>query len=99
MNASVPWPLGDLVEIEIPPEVDYDELQRIVDKDFRSPLFNTRSILVIYKGKIILEQYADGITKDTRLLGWSMTKSVTSAMVGFFFSYLFFPDILILILF
>jgi CubicO group peptidase (beta-lactamase class C family) len=37
---------------------------------------------VVYDGRIITERYAPGFTKDTPLLGWSMTKSVTNALVG-----------------
>jgi len=37
---------------------------------------------VVHKGKIIKEQYAEGFDEDTPLIGWSMTKSVTNAMVG-----------------
>ena len=43
---------------------------------------NTRGVAVLYKGQLVGEQYAEGYTKDSRLLGWSMTKSVTSTMAG-----------------
>ncbi len=43
---------------------------------------NTRGVVVLYKGQLIGEQYAEGYTKDSRLLGWSMTKSLTSTMAG-----------------
>ncbi|GAA4823826.1 serine hydrolase [Algivirga pacifica] len=43
---------------------------------------NTRAVVVMHKGKIIGEQYAEGINVDTPLLGWSMTKSILSALVG-----------------
>lgn len=43
---------------------------------------NTRAVVVIYKGKLIYEQYAEGITKQSRLLGWSMNKSITASLVG-----------------
>ncbi|MEH0157135.1 serine hydrolase [Limibacter armeniacum] len=42
----------------------------------------TRAVVVVHKGKVIAEQYADGITPATRLLGWSMTKSIISALAG-----------------
>ena len=40
------------------------------------------AVVVVYDGRIIAEKYAPGFTKDTPLLGWSMTKSVTNALVG-----------------
>jgi CubicO group peptidase (beta-lactamase class C family) len=43
---------------------------------------NTRAIVVMQNGKMISEKYADGFSQKTPLLGWSMTKSVTNAMIG-----------------
>ena len=42
----------------------------------------TRSVLVLYKGKLVTEKYAAGFSKNSRLLGWSMTKSVTATLFG-----------------
>jgi CubicO group peptidase (beta-lactamase class C family) len=42
----------------------------------------TRAIVVMQNGKIIGEKYANGYSPTTPLLGWSMTKSVTNAMIG-----------------
>ena len=42
----------------------------------------SRAIVVLYKGQLIAEKYAPGITPETKLLGWSMTKSITSAVLG-----------------
>jgi CubicO group peptidase (beta-lactamase class C family) len=36
---------------------------------------------VIYKDKIIAEKYDTGFDKNSRILGWSMTKSITSVGV------------------
>jgi CubicO group peptidase (beta-lactamase class C family) len=38
--------------------------------------------VVLYKNQLLAERYADGFTKDTPLLGWSMSKSVANALVG-----------------
>ena len=37
---------------------------------------------MIYKDKIIAEKYADGFDKNSRILGWSMTKSLTGTFFG-----------------
>lgn len=41
-----------------------------------------RAIVVVKNGVIAGERYGDGFTKDTPLLGWSMTKSVTAMVAG-----------------
>lgn len=43
---------------------------------------NTKAIVVIHKGQLVAEMYATGIDANTPLIGWSMTKSVTSLLVG-----------------
>lgn len=43
---------------------------------------NTRGVVVLQQGKIIAERYAAGFTAATPQLGWSMTKSVNSALIG-----------------
>ena len=42
----------------------------------------TRAVVVIYKDKIIAEQYATGFNKNSKILGWSMTKSITATCFG-----------------
>jgi hypothetical protein len=43
---------------------------------------NTRAVVILHKGKIVGEHYAEGFDKNSRLLGWSMTKSLTSTIFG-----------------
>lgn len=42
----------------------------------------TRAVLVIYKDKIIAEKYETGFNKYSKILGWSMTKSITATCFG-----------------
>jgi CubicO group peptidase (beta-lactamase class C family) len=66
--------------------VDYDKINNAVsyafEKDGEEDLKKTRAVLVIYKDQIVAERYATGFTKDSRILGWSMTKSLVSTMYG-----------------
>ncbi|MEL6322964.1 MAG: serine hydrolase [Pseudomonadota bacterium] len=43
---------------------------------------NTKAVVVVHKGELIAERYADGVSRDTPLIGWSMAKSVTALLVG-----------------
>ncbi len=43
---------------------------------------NTSAIIVVHDGRIIAEQYAQGVKPNDRLMGWSMTKSITNALIG-----------------
>ncbi len=63
--------------------VDYDRLEKAVDGAFANPeLQKTRTVLVVYKNRLLTERYADGFTPETPILGWSMTKSVLATLYG-----------------
>lgn len=52
------------------------------EKDPENPEMITRAVAVIYKGQLVGEQYAPGFDKDSRLIGWSMSKTVTAVLYG-----------------
>ena len=77
-----PFPYGELEQKDtIFSTINYDKLNKAISEAF-TPKNKTRGVLVIYKDKIISEKYADGFTKNSLFLGWSMTKSVTNAVLG-----------------
>ena len=85
-NPDESWPYGRLDSVDMDTPFNSARLKEAFDYAFDEPYPDnpryTRAALVIYKGKIIKEQYGEGFDKETPLIGWSMTKSVTNAMVG-----------------
>ena len=60
-------------------------LFRSLDRAFTEPgpsPRRTRAIVIVQDGVIVGERYASGITVDTPLNGWSMTKSAMGALIG-----------------
>ena len=70
------WPLGNQVELPINPELD------AVLNDPELSGEGMRAIVVVKDGKLIAERYGAGFDPQTPLLGWSMTKTVTAALIG-----------------
>jgi len=69
-----------------PRERDLPKLSGVLDWAFAeldpSRMRRTRAVVILHEGRLVAERYADGITKDTPLLGWSMSKSVINALAG-----------------
>jgi CubicO group peptidase (beta-lactamase class C family) len=42
----------------------------------------TKAVVALHRGRVVGERYAPGVTAATPLLGYSMTKSVTNALLG-----------------
>ena len=57
-------------------------LDRAFAEPAQPPYRRTRAVVVMKSGRVIAERYADGIGPETPLLGFSMTKSVVSALIG-----------------
>ena len=86
-RADLPWPMGAGGPVDPLPEgVDAGRLTRALDAAFADPdpanPRQTRAVAVVYDGRLIAERYAPGIEPSMPLLGWSMSKSVTNALVG-----------------
>lgn len=43
---------------------------------------NTTGLIVLHEGRVVFEEYYRGETPETRHISWSVSKSLTSAMIG-----------------
>lgn len=83
---TIAWPTGNLNADSTFTSIDYQKLNAALDSAFIEPgpakLRRTRAVVVLYEGRIVAERYAEGFDENTLLIGWSMTKSLTNAVVG-----------------
>ncbi|MGO4772894.1 serine hydrolase domain-containing protein [Flavobacterium sp. W22_SRS_FK3] len=83
---NLPFPYGNNEPKDtVFSNIDYSKLKKAIDNAFDKSgrkLKRTRAVVVLYKNKLIAEKYDTGFTKDSKILGWSMTKSITSSAFG-----------------
>ncbi len=82
-TASSPWPAGEVLPQEsLPAEIDAAKLKQAVDAAFEPAGAMTSAYVVTWRGKIIAERYAPGITPQTPLESWAMGKTVLAILMG-----------------
>ncbi|UJR11179.1 hypothetical protein I4U23_015360 [Adineta vaga] len=84
---NILWPMGNqILDNQYPSNVNQTLVENVIDTLFieKDPtnLLRTRAVVVVYDGKLIAERYGSGYSSSTKFLGWSMTKSITSALIG-----------------
>lgn len=57
-------------------------VRRAFDEQNKDGYPDTRAIVVVQHGAIVAEHYAPGFDRNSRLLGWSATKSLSATLVG-----------------
>jgi len=86
---AIAWPNGDLVpEKPLPPGVSRPALEaagrwafdRVAHGGHAGQV--TLSLLVVYRGDIVFERYADGVDYRTRTRTWSAAKSIAGTLIG-----------------
>ena len=84
-TTHLPWPMGDAVTpTTLDPRISESALSAAETWAFErsSPEQKTVSLLVLHKGEIVLERYADGFDITTRTRTWSTAKSIASTLIG-----------------
>ncbi len=80
------WPQGAAgIDPQAQANVNMSVIDAAIDDAFEETEGNTRNtmaVAVVHQGKLVAERYAEGADETTRLIGWSMSKSVTSTLVG-----------------
>lgn len=82
---NIAWPNGDKVSIQKKSKaIDYEALDNAIDWSFNreTPEQTTISLVVVHKGEIIAEQYADGFDYTTKTRTWSTAKSIAVSLIG-----------------
>ncbi|WP_275791127.1 serine hydrolase domain-containing protein [Pararhizobium gei] len=74
IDDAKPWPDGSGASIN--PSVQ----GLLSDAQLAGP--GMRAVVVVKNGRIVGEAYGEGFDSATPLLGWSMTKTVTAALIG-----------------
>jgi CubicO group peptidase (beta-lactamase class C family) len=83
--AGLAWPTEDWQSAPLPADVDRPAFDLAVTEAFAGvhpQLGETRAVIVVQGGRVVFERYRDGYDRGTRLVSWSMAKSITHALVG-----------------
>ena len=79
---TTPFPFGNAEQKDtLFNSVNYTKLNHTVSNLFTNGT-KTRAVVVVHKNQIIAEKYSTGFNKNSRILGWSMTKSIMSTVFG-----------------
>ena len=76
------WPAGDGNQSGRFADVDYAKVAAATDSAFANPAGLTAAFVVVHKGRIIAERYAQGANRDMQLESWSMGKSIMGTLIG-----------------
>jgi len=82
--SGVPWPTRDWPTATLPVAANAAAVETALAATERASreLGETRAVVVVQGGRIVAERYMRGYSAATRLVSWSMAKSITHALVG-----------------
>lgn len=80
------WPHTETVATRPDTGIDHKALGQAIDRAFAEQpgkkAIHTRAVVVVHKGQLVAERYADDFDQNMPLAGWSMTKTLTNALIG-----------------
>lgn len=81
---GVPWPTHEWPVGPLDATVDGARLQRVIEAQLADDAVygRTLALVVVHRGRLVVERYAPGIDASATQRSWSMAKSVTHALVG-----------------
>lgn len=62
--------------------IDYASITQTLNDAFADETDGHRAIVVIVDGHLVAERYAEGFSKETPFLSWSMAKSILATFIG-----------------
>ncbi|HXU80050.1 MAG TPA: serine hydrolase [Polyangia bacterium] len=80
---DVPWPTREWPRAPQPASISpaLEQVLSVVGQ--KHPLLGeTRAVVIVSGGRLIVERYAPGYGADTPLVSWSVAKSITHALLG-----------------
>ncbi|CAG1004278.1 hypothetical protein MYXO_03271 [Myxococcaceae bacterium] len=80
--ATTPWPIGDCDAFSEGPVASRDAAMRAADLVFENPAQLATAFLVVHRGRLVVERYAESVGPETRLEGWSMGKTIAALLAG-----------------
>lgn len=81
---TIPWPAGDLLTDTVPPGINMEQLDRVLQEALKNqiPYKGTFAVAVAYKNQLVAERYREGFSPDNLFLSWSVAKSFTNTLAG-----------------
>ena len=82
---GVDWPMGNRIVKWNDYRFDHQQLNVAMDMaidEAGNSRTGTRAVAIVHEGRLVAERYGNGFSADLKLGGWSMAKSITSALIG-----------------
>ena len=75
------WATGDIDDAQTAASVDR-LIAAMMAGEVSGPIGQTRALVVVHRGRLVREAYAEGFGPDTPQISWSLSKSIVQALVG-----------------